>query len=50
MAGSVKRRQKPTYEACITGEVAEAGVLLRQAQGKAKGEAVQKIARLRGSA
>jgi len=39
---------KAVYEACITGDVAEADVLLRQAQGRAKGEAAQKIARLRG--
>ena len=39
---------RAVYEACITGDVAEADALLQQAQGKAKGEAVQKIARLRG--
>jgi len=39
---------KGVYEACITGDVAEADGLLRQAQGKAKGEAVEKVAQLRG--
>jgi hypothetical protein len=39
---------KAVYEAFITGDVAEADVLLRQAQGRAEGEAAQKIARLRG--
>lgn len=49
LRGGLKGEEvKAVYEACISGDVAKADVLLQQAQGRAKGEAAQEIARLRG--